>query len=207
VDAAASKGNSWPLLAPVNGVVLAVRQESEAAVGVGAPILEIADVRRLEARIDVLSTEATRIPQNAFVDLDAGGVRLAGRVRRIEPSGYTKISALGIEEQRVDVLVDLLPNAMALNRIGDGYRVDAVIEIAREEDSLLVPLSALFRQGTSWAAYRVIDGRAHATPVLIGQRGAEFATVQSGLDPGAEVIEYPSDAVTEGVRVHVRAAR
>ncbi len=207
VDAAASKGNSWPLLAPVNGVVLVVRQESEAAVGVGAPILEIADVRRLEARIDVPSTEATRIPENAFVDLDAGGVRLAGRVRRIEPSGYTKISALGIEEQRVDVLVDLLPNAMALNRIGDGYRVDAVIEIAREEDSLLVPLSALFRQGTSWATYRVIDGRAHATPVIIGHRGAEFATVQSGLDPGAEVIEYPSDAVTEGVRVQVRVAR
>ena len=147
------------------------------------------------------STEATRIPENAFVDLDAGGVRLAGRVRRIEPSGYTKVSALGIEEQRVDVLVDLLPNATALNRVGDGYRVDAVIEVDREEDSLLIPLSALFRQGTEWATFRVIDGRARATPVRIGQRGAEVATVLDGLAAGADVIEYPSDSVRDGVRV------
>ena len=196
-----SRGNSWPLRAPIGGVVLVVRQESEGAVGVGTPILEIADIRRLEARIDVLSTEATRIPENAFVDLDAGGVRLAGRVRRIEPSGYTKVSALGIEEQRVDVLVDLLPNATALNRVGDGYRVDAVIEVDREEDSLLIPLSALFRQGTEWATFRVIDGRARATPVRIGQRGAEVATVLDGLAAGADVIEYPSDSVRDGVRV------
>jgi HlyD family secretion protein len=206
-ESASSKGNSWPLRAPIDGVVLSVRQESEAAVGVGAPVLEIADTRRLEARIDVLSGEATRIPDHAFVDLDAGGVRLAGRVRRIEPSGYTKISALGIEEQRVDVLVDLLPNATALNKVGDGYRVDAAIEIAREEEALLVPLSALFRQGSSWATFQVIDGRAQATPVQIGQRGAEFATVLRGLDAGAEVIEYPSDAVEAGARVRQKAQK
>ena len=194
VDSPASKGNSWALRAPIDGVVLAVRQESEAALGVGAPILEIADVRRLEARIDVLSTEATRIPAHSFVELDAGGVRLAGRVRRIEPSGYTKVSALGIEEQRVDVLVDLLPNATAMERVGDGYRVDAIIETSREEDALLIPLSALFRHGADWATYRVVDGRARLTPVKIGQRGAEFATVLGGLEAGAVVIEYPSDA-------------
>jgi len=201
VDAAPSRDNSWTLRSPIDGVVLAVRQESETALGVGSPILEIADVRRLEARIDVLSTEATRIPENAYVDLDAGGVKLAGRVRRIEPSGYTKVSALGIEEQRVDVLVDLLPNSAALNRVGDGYRVDAVIEIAREENALLIPLSALFRHGLDWAAFRVADGRAAVTPVRVGGRNAEFATLLEGLEAGAEVVEYPSDAVTDGVRV------
>ena len=202
VDAAPSKGNSWTLQSPIDGVVLAVRQESETALGVGANILEIADVHRLEARIDVLSTEATRIPENAYVDLDAGGVKLAGRVRRIEPSGYTKVSALGIEEQRVDVLVDLLPNAAALNRVGDGYRVDAVIEIEREEEALLIPLSALFRQGTDWAAFRVANGRAQVATVRVGARGGEFATLLEGLEAGAEVIEYPSDAVSDGVRVN-----
>jgi HlyD family secretion protein len=203
-ESTGSKANSWPLRAPIDGVVLAVRQESETALSVGAPILEIADVRRLEARIDVLSTEATRIPESAYVDLDAGGVKLAGRVRRIEPSGYTKVSALGIEEQRVDVLVDLLPNATALARVGDGYRVDAVIEISREEDALLIPLSAWFRHGTDWARFRIVDDRARITSLSVGQRGSESATVLSGLDAGANVIEYPSDAVTEGTRVQSR---
>lgn len=202
-----AKGTSWPLRSPIDGVVLAVRQESEGALGVGTPVLEIADVRRLEARIDVLSTEATQIPPAAFVDLDAGGVRLAGRVRRIEPSGYTKVSALGIEEQRVDVLVDLLPNAAALARVGDGYRVDAVIETTREENALLIPLSALFRRGADWATYQVVDGRAHVRIVRVGHRGAVSATLTDGLEPGAQVIEYPSDAVTDGGRVAPRAAR
>ena len=197
--------NSWALRAPVDGVVLAVRQENETALGIGAPILEIADVRRLEARIDVLSTEATRIPEGAHVDLDAGGVRLAGRVRRIEPAGYTKVSALGIEEQRVDVLVDLLPNPTALDRVGDSYRVDAAIEIEREESALRIPLSALFRHGEDWATFRVADGRARLAIVRIGRRGEKLATVLGGLDAGATVIEYPSDAVRDGVRV--RATR
>lgn len=204
-ESAVSKSNSWSLRAPVDGVVLAVRQESESALGVGAPILEIADVRRLEARIDVLSTEATQIPPGAYVDLDAGGVRLAGRVRRIEPSGYTKVSALGIEEQRVDVLVDLLPNSAALHRVGDGYRVDAVIEIAREENALLIPLSALFRHDTEWATYVVVDGRARIAVLRIGQRGTEYATVLGGLQAGAIVIEYPSDAVKDGASVRPAA--
>lgn len=207
VDSTVSRANSWMLRAPIDGVVLAVRQESEAALGVGAPVLEIADVRRLEARIDVLSTEATRIPGGAFVDLDAGGVRLAGRVRRIEPAGYTKVSALGIEEQRVDVLVDLLPNPAALDRVGDGYRVDAVIEVSREENALLIPLSALFRHGTDWATFEVIEGRARTARVRIGQRGAEYATVLEGVGPGSTVIEYPSDAVQDGSRVRAGLAK
>jgi len=193
--------NAWPLRAPIDGTVLRVVQESEVALGVGAPVLEIGDLRRLEARIDVLSTEATRIPPDAFVTLDAGGVKLSGRVRRIEPSGYTKVSALGIEEQRVDVLVDFLPNPSALQRVADGYRVDAAIEVSREEDQLLVPLAALFRQGDDWATFRILDGRARLTPVRIGERNAAQAAVLAGLEDGAGVVAYPSDAVRDGVRV------
>lgn len=196
-----SSRNSWQLRAPIDGVVLAVREESETALGVGAPIFEIGDVRRLEARIDVLTTEATRIEENAYVDLEAGGVRLAGRVRRIEPSAHTKVSALGIEEQRVDVLIDLLPNPAALGRVADGYRVDAAIEVSREENVLRIPLSALFRHGEDWAAFRVIDGRARLTRVRVGRRGNDLATVTGGLAAGEIVIEYPSDAVRDGVRV------
>jgi HlyD family secretion protein len=202
-----SARNAWSLRAPVDGVVLAVHQESEIALQVGAPILELGDVRRLEARIDVLSTEATRIRENAFVELNAGGVRLAGRVRRIEPSAYTKVSALGIEEQRVDVLVDLLPNPSSLVHVADGYRVDAAIEIAREEDVLRVPLSALFRSGEKWAVFRVAGGRARLTTVRMGLRGAEQASITGGLAAGAVVIEYPSDAVRDGIRVSATASR
>jgi HlyD family secretion protein len=192
---------AWSVRAPIDGTVLRLFQESEIAVATGAPILELGDLARLEARIDVLSTEATRIPAQAPVELDAGGVRLAGRVRRIEPSGYTKVSALGIEEQRVDVLVDLLPNPLALARVADGYRVDAGIEIAREEDALLVPLAALFRQGERWATFTVTDGRARLTTLTIGRRGDEVATVLAGLEAGTVVIVYPGDTVRDGARV------
>ncbi len=196
-----SSASAWSMRAPIDGTVLRVVQESEIALGVGAPIMEIGDVGRLEARIDVLSTEATRIQENAYVELDAGGVTLAGRVRRVEPSGYTKVSALGIEEQRVDVLVDLLPNPKALERVSDGFRVDATIELSQESEALLVPLAALFRHGEEWATFRVVDGRARIVPLRIGKRGDEFASVLTGIEPGAAVIVYPSDAVKDGVRV------
>lgn len=193
--------NAWSLQSPIDGTVLRVVQESEIALGVGAPILELGDVSRLEARIDVLSTEATGIRPQAYVSLDAGGVKLAGRVRRVEPSGYLKVSALGIEEQRVDVIVDLLPNPTMLDRVADGYRVDAAIEVAREDHALLIPLAALFRQGDQWATFRVVDGRARLTAVQLGQRGEELATVLGGLAEGASVVVYPSDQVHDGVRV------
>jgi HlyD family secretion protein len=196
-----SSRNAWRIRAPIDGTVLRVNQESEIALPVGAPILEIADLARLEARIDVLSTEATRIRENAYVALDAGGVSLAGRVRRIEPAGYTKVSALGIEEQRVDVLVDLLPNPAVIERIAEGYRVDAAIEIEREENVLQVPLAALFRHDEDWAAFEVSDGKARLARVRLGARGNDTAILLDGLADGAAVIVYPSDTVHDGVRV------
>jgi HlyD family secretion protein len=194
---------AWTLRAPIDGTVLELRLDSEMPITIGTPVLTLGDLARLEARIDVLSGEATGIEEQAYVDLDAGGVKLAGRVRRIEPSAYTKVSALGVEEQRVDVLVDILPNPHALRRVADGYRVDAAIEIAREENALLIPLAALFRHGGSWAAFRVEGGRARLTPLQVGTRGAEVATVLSGLGEGATVIVFPSDAVRDGARVAV----
>lgn len=199
-----SSHNTWTVPSPIDGTVLRVVQESEGAVAMGAPILEIGDLARLEACIDVLSIEATRIQEHAYVELDAGGVKLSGRVRRIEPSGFTRISALGIEEQRVNVLVDLLPNPTALQRVADGYRVDAAIEIEREENALLIPLSALFRHGESWATWRVVDGRAQLATLKVGSRGNEVAAVLGGLAEGDEVIAYPSDAIRAGVRVKPR---
>lgn len=202
VRAGGAGRSAWSLPAPIDGTVLRVMQESEIALGIGAPVMEIGDLSRLEASIDVLSTEATRIRPQAYVELDAGDVRLAGRVRRIEPSGYTKVSALGIEEQRVDVLVDLLPNSTALERVADGYRVDAAIEVAREEDVLRIPVSALFRSGENWATYQVVDGRARLTTLRLGLRGDALAIVIDGIEAGASVVTYPSDAVRNGVRVH-----
>ena len=199
----ASPGDTWSINAPIDGTVLAVREESETAIAVGAPVLEIGDLRRLEARIHVLSGEAARIPEHAFVELDAGDLKLAGRVRRVEPAAYTKVSALGIEEQRVDVLVDLLPNATALERVGDGFRVDARIEVEREDDAVRIPLSALFRDGEQWATYRIEDQRARLTHLKIGRRGADVATVLAGAAPGDAVIAYPSDAVHDDARVRV----
>jgi HlyD family secretion protein len=199
-----STRNSWSVRAPVDGTVLKVHQESETAIAIGTPILELGDIARLEARLDVLSTEATRIREQAYVELDAGELRLAGRVRRVEPAGYTKVSALGIEEQRVDVLVDLLPNAVAMQRIADGYRVDAAIEVEREEDALRIPVAALFRHGEHWATFRIEEGRARLTPVRVGLRGATLATVLEGIGEGATVVVYPSDAVRDGARLSVR---
>lgn len=142
--------DAWPVRAPVAGVVLRVVQESEGVVSPGTPIVEIGDTGRLQAIIDVLSSEATQIHVQAPVTLTAGeGVQLTGRVREIEPGAFTKISTLGVEEQRVNIVVELLPDPRLAGRIGDGYRVEAAIEIARTDGAVQVPVAALFREGQS----------------------------------------------------------
>lgn len=193
---------SWPVRAPVEGSVLRVLRESEGYITAGTPIMEIGDTARLEAIVDVLSSEATRIEPQAPVTLIAGdGVRLAGRVREVEPGAYTKVSALGVEEQRVNVVVDLLPNPTLAGRVGDGYRVEAEIEVAREDDAVQVPIAALFRDGQQWAVFRVDQGRAKLTPVTLGPRNREHAVVRKGLAAGQTVVIYPSDSLRDGARV------
>jgi HlyD family secretion protein len=195
---------AWEVRAPVSGLVLRIAQEGGGPIQLGASILELGDVTRLEAVVDVLTSEATQIAPQAFVTLTAGeGVSLAGRVRTVEPAAITKVSALGIEEQRVNVVVDLLPNPTLSRLVGDGYRVDARIEVQHVEDALQVPVAALFRSGREWAVFAVEEGRARLRTVQLGPRNEEHAVVTRGLDAGARVIVYPSDRLRDGSRVDI----
>jgi HlyD family secretion protein len=198
----------FEIRSPVAGRVLRILQESEANVAIGAPLLEVGDPDALEAVVDILSTDAEAVTAGAPVRFDPGpgGIALEGRVRLVEPSAFTKVSALGIEEQRVNVVIDFTntPEELAKLHLGDGYRVDAHIVVERRDHALLVPTGALFRRGDGWAVFTIRDGRAHADEVRIGPRNASHAVVEGGLDEGARVIVYPTDAVRDGVRVALR---
>ena len=200
-------GAAWEIRSPVAGRVLRVIQESEVPVAAGAPILEVGDPRALEVVVDVLTADAAEIRPGAAVELDHGGGApvIAGRVRLVEPAAFTKISALGVEEQRVNVVIDFAAPATAWGNLGDGHRVDARITIDTRDDAVLVPISALFRHGDGWAAFAVSGGRARLQPVATGPRNGVAAVVLSGLETGAQVIAYPGDAVADGVKVEVRA--
>jgi HlyD family secretion protein len=198
----------FEIRSPVGGRVLRIIQENEANVAIGAPLLEIGDPDALEAVVDILSTDAEAVSAGAPVRFDPGpgGIALTGRVRLVEPSAFTKVSALGIEEQRVNVVIDFTNSAEALAslHLGDGYRVDAHIVVEHRDDALRVPTGALFRRGDGWAVFTIGDGRAHATEVRIGPRNASHAVVEGGLAAGARVIVYPTDAIRDGVRVAPR---
>jgi HlyD family secretion protein len=133
-----------------------------------------------------------------------GPETLHGRVRRIEPAGFTKVSALGVEEQRVNVIIEFDAETEAARALGDGYRVEVRIVLWRGDAVLTVPTGSLFRAGDGWAVYRVEGGRAHRRAVTIGQRTAQQAQVTAGLEAGAAVVLYPSDTLEDGVRVVVR---
>ncbi len=201
-------GAVWEIRSPVAGRVLRVVQESEAVVAAGSPILEIGDPQALEVMVDVLTADAAAIRPGAMVELDHGGAApvLAGRVRLVEPAAFTKISALGVEEQRVNVLIDFAARPAAWENLGDGHRVDARITVETADDAVLVPVSALFRQGDGWAVFAVSGNRAQLRPVTTGARNGMVAIVHAGLDPGAEVIAYPADAIADGVSVKARGA-
>jgi len=188
--------------APAAGCVLRIPERSERVVTAGAPIADIGDPGALEIVIDILSSDAARVRAGAPVVIDRwGGEKpLAGRVRTIEPAAFTRVSALGVEEQRVNVIIDV---ADAPAELGDGYRVEARIITWERPDVVVVPVSALFRVGQDWAAYIVADGRAVLRRVGIGERGGVEAQVASGLEPGNRVIVFPSDQITRGRRVAV----
>jgi len=196
----------FEVYAPIRARVLKVMQESEGAVTIGAPLLELGDVGNLEIIVDVLSTEALAITRGAPVHIDAGTdkPRLAGRVRLIEPAAFTKISALGVEEQRVNVVIDLVSDADAWQALGDGYRVDARIVVHRAEDALLVPTGALFRDGTSFAVFVVENGVARKRAVDVQRRNERFGLAAKGLAPGERVIVFPGDTVRDGAKVEPR---
>lgn len=198
-DGVRRSGVAWPIESPVDGHVLRVLQESEANVGVGAPLLEVGDPADLEIVIDVLSTDGRRIASGARVDIDAGsGPRLAGRVQRVEPAGFTKVSALGVEEQRVNVIVDITSPPDQWRGLGDQFRIDARIIVFEHSDVMIAPVAALFRDGSQWAVFVALDGRARKRGVKVGGRTASDAWIEAGLTPGERVITYPGDSVAEG---------
>ena len=185
---------------PTSGKVLRVVEESERVVSAGAPLLEVSSPSTLELVIELLSTDAVKVNPGALVIVEdwGGPGALEAHVRLIEPSAFTKVSALGIEEQRVNVVADLTAPSAAL---GDGYRFEGRVVVWQAEDLLKVPVSSLFRRGENWAVFVVENGEAHVREVEVGQRTPFEAEIKSGLDPGADVIVHPSNQIADGTRV------
>ena len=193
--------------APVDGVVLKRLRESETFVPAGDPLIEMGDERQLEIVSDLLSTDAVRIKPGAraIIEQWGGEQPLAACVRRVEPSGFTKISALGVEEQRVNVVLDFVePSPAARASLGDGYRVEVRVVVWEAPNVLRVPTSALFRHGDKWAVYVVDRGRAHRTLLESVHQTGQYAEVVSGLAEGARVIVHPGDTLVDGARVRER---
>jgi HlyD family secretion protein len=196
------------LRSPIDGVVLRRLHESEAVVPQGEPLVEVADVSALDVIADFLSTDAVKIRAGmaALIDRWGGGAALRGVVRRVEPSAFLKVSALGVEEQRVWVVIDFEDPHAAWQALGDGYRVEARVVVWEQPKVVKAPTSSLFRRGDGWAVFVVEGGAARLRSVQLGQRNGVAAEVVSGLSPGDRVIVHPPDTVVDGVRVKERGA-
>lgn len=192
--------------APVAGKLLKIAHKSEGAVATGQPLVEIGDPAALEVEVDLLSADAVRIQPGTRVVFERWGGEgtLEGVVRAIEPAGFTKVSALGVEEQRVWVIVAFTSPATRWQRLGDGYRVEASFILWEGKDILQIPASALFRDGDGWATFVVEQGKAVKRAVQVGQRTGLSAQIVAGIQAGERVISHPDDRVREGVRVKAR---
>ncbi|QLC77527.1 HlyD family efflux transporter periplasmic adaptor subunit [Pseudomonas sp. LPB0260] len=205
--ATAANGDAVPLLAPVSGQILRLLQESATSLADGAPILEIGDVDNdLEVLVELLSSDAVRVaPGNpVIIDNWGGPDPLHGEVERVEPAGFTKFSALGVEEQRVNTLIRLSDPPARRAGLGHGYRVLARIVVWQSAETLSVPSSALFREDGDWALFVVENGRARLVQVEVGANNGRQAQLLGGLDAGAQVILYPGAELSDGVRVQPR---
>ena len=191
------------VFSPVSGRVLRIVTESEGVVQSGTPLIEVGDPDQLEVVVDLLSADAVRVEAGQHVIIEAWGGEqpLEGKVRRIEPFGFTKVSALGIEEQRVNVVIDITTPREQWARLGHGYRVEPRIVLWESADVLRVPLSALFRHGQQWAVFVEREGRAQLRPVEIGQGNGLEAEVLGGLERGERVVLHPGDRVSQGARL------
>lgn len=199
---------AYEVRSPIDGRVLRVFQEDAAVVGPGDALIELGSLDAMEVEVDVLSDQAVRVKPGARVSLErwGGDQPLAGVVRVVEPSGFMKISALGVEEQRVNVIIDFLDDPSRRATLGDNFRVEARIVVDHAENTLRVPLGALFRLKDEWAVFSVVDGRARLTPVSISRRSDRVAECTAGLDVGDRVILFPSDQISDGVRVTARTS-
>jgi len=199
-SAATATGNPaerLPIQAPIDGVILKVQQECEGPVRTGDALLEVGDPTALEVEVDLLSADAVKITPGMEVLFDRWGGEqpLQGRVRNIEPVGFTKVSALGVEEQRVLVISDFTSPYQQWQRLGDGYRVEALFVLWRADDVLQVPASSLFRYQQGWALFLIDGNHAVRREVEVGQRNGLAAQILAGVEAGDMVINHPSDAV------------
>jgi HlyD family secretion protein len=206
LQAPSSGEGAVTIVSPIGGIVLRRLRQSEAVVPLGEPLLEIGDPQALEIVADLLSTDAVRVPAGAAVLIEqwGGGQPLPARVRRVEPSGFMKVSALGVEEQRVNVIIDFVDVAAAARQLGDNYRVEVRIVVWSNDDVLRAPVGSLFRRGDGWAAFVVEAERARLQPVQIGQRNDTFAEISGGLTRGQTVVMHPPDTLADGMKVVVR---
>jgi len=202
----AAGGRAVTVSAPIAGVILKRMQESEAVVVPGAPLVEIGNLDDLEIVTDLLSTDAVKVRPGADVVIDrwGGAGTLAGRVQRVEPAGFMKISALGVEEQRVNVVIDFIDPRERRASLGDGFRVEVRIVVWEKADAITVATSSLFRIGGEWAVF-IVDGEViHRRTVKIGQRNDQMAEVLEGVAPGDRVVAYPGESLADGARVKPR---
>jgi HlyD family secretion protein len=195
----------FSVTSPIDGRVLKVIQESESVVSLGAPLLELGDPTDLEIVVDVLTTDAALVRDGAKVLFErwGGPVALEGRVRRVEPSGFTKVSALGVEEQRVWIVSDITSPHEQWMSLGDGYRVDVKIVVDEIERATVVPVGALFRRGDGWQVFVLEGSIARLRRVAVARRSGRVAAITDGLHPGETVVVYPPSALTEGSTVRV----
>lgn len=193
----------FPVSSPIDGRVLKVIQESEMVVPLGGPLLELGNPADLEVIVDLLTTDAALVREGAKVLLErwGGPKALDARVRRVEPSGFTKVSALGVEEQRVWVIVDITSPREAWMALGDGYRVDVKIVVDELDKATVVPIGALFRRGDAWEVFTVEHRRARLRRVTIARRSGRLAAIAEGLKPGDMVVVFPPAALKDGIAV------
>lgn len=189
--------------APVAGSVLRIHEKSERIVAAGAPLLTIGDPTRYEVVLDVLSTEAVKVQPGMSMLLEnwGGGTTLRARVRTVEPSAFTKVSALGVEEQRVNIVADFVDPP---GRLGDGYRVEGRIVVWEGDGVLKVPLTSLFRSGFGWSVFVLEEGRARQHQVEVGHRSGTEAEILKGLDAGTPVVRHPSNQLADGMRLKAK---
>ena len=188
---------------PASGHVTRVVQEDAGEVAMGAPLLEVSDRSGLEASIEFLSQDAVRVREGMSAEVYGwgGAAPVPAIVRRVEPQGFAKVSALGVEEQRVRVLLQLTGPSDAWARLGPGYRLWGRVILRREARALVAPLGALVRDGEAWAVYRIVDGRARLTPIRVGAMTDRDVEVRGGLSAGDRLVAFPSDKVRDGVKV------
>lgn len=199
-------GSVLSVYSPESGSVLRLTHESETPISAGTPVIEIGNPSDIEIVTDLLSSDAVKIRPGSRVLIEnwGGEQPLTGKVRRIEPFGFTKISALGVEEQRVNVIIDFTDPLTARQRLGHGYRVIVRIVEWEGKNILQAPISALFRNRGQWSVFALSDGQAELVPVKIGRMNDERAQILEGLDAGDAVVLHPSEKIENGTRIRIR---